>query len=401
MAEQGDEGQERSYEQLLRDQAESLIHLKVTRGDPSLRVIDARARILFGPKGALPIATQNAAFSGKYVGHDKLMLLVRTLLSWDEYGEERPAPDRRSPVLDEWRRRWTAISLQRQLKRRSSSAAPPRRLEPNVSEPPTIPAAREAEGVSGLGPSVVADPGVTEPQAVSHGTDEAGQQEGEALAQVASHRETGSATAFYAPTTRVSMPMQRSLLLADLESFSTRDDVEQAYMRRALFGLLDRVAEAAGVAPAERRREDRGDGVIELIDAAVPLPHLLRAVVTVVPAGLRQLNRVASASVQLRLRMVLSTGTVIVDERGVWGSTVSDASRLLDAEVVRAALHEGEDAHALCVSNAVYEWTVPHNLPGISAEDFLEIAVPVKGGGVLQAWLHHPLRGAVNEKRSR
>ncbi|WP_189971849.1 adenylate/guanylate cyclase domain-containing protein [Streptomyces violascens] len=211
------------------------------------------------------------------------------------------------------------------------------------------------------------------------------------LAQEVSLRVTDTATVFHVPATRVEGPTPRSLLLADLEMFSRRDDIEQAYLRRMLFGLLDRVAEAADVAPAARRQEDRGDGVMELIDAGVPMPDLLRAVLTVIPATLRQVNRLASGSVQLRPRLVLSTGNVTVDEHGCWvGSALNDACRLLDAEAVRAALHEGEDAHALCVSNAVYQSTVRHNFPGISAEEFREIAVPAKGG-VLQAWLHHPL----------
>ncbi|MFF4331168.1 hypothetical protein ACFYZT_32265 [Streptomyces sp. NPDC001591] len=183
----------------------------------------------------------------------------------------------------------------------------------------------------------------------------------------------------------------RSLLLADIEMFSRRDDVEQAYMRRMLFGLLDRVAEAAGVDPAARRRADRGDGVMELIDASVPMAALLRAVLAVVPAELRAFNRLASDSVQLRPRLVLATGNVSVDEHDGWvGVALSDASRLLDAEAVRAALREGTDTYALCVSDAVYWRTVRQNHPGIRTEEFHEMAVQTKNG-TLQAWLHRPL----------
>ncbi|MFJ8210443.1 hypothetical protein [Streptomyces sp. NPDC096033] len=186
----------------------------------------------------------------------------------------------------------------------------------------------------------------------------------------------------------------RSILLADLERFSHRDDVEQAYMRRMLFGLLDNVAEAAGIGAAARRQADRGDGVIELIDAAVPMADLLRAILAVVPAGLRTVNRLAAASVRLRPRLVLTTGSVSVDAQDGWvGAELNDAFRLLDAEMMRAALREGREDYALCVSDPVYWATVRQNHHGIPVEAFREIAVPVKNGA-LQAWLHQPLPGS-------
>ncbi|MFD0354344.1 hypothetical protein ACFVHW_11480 [Streptomyces sp. NPDC127110] len=189
----------------------------------------------------------------------------------------------------------------------------------------------------------------------------------------------------------VGRPVPRSLLLADLWRFSNRDDVQQVYMRRMLYNLLDRTAEAAGIDAAARRQADRGDGIIELIDAAVPMAELLRAVLAVLPAELRAVNRLAAPSVRLRPRLVLATGSVSVDERDGWaGAALDDAGRLLDAEAMRAALHEGNDDYALCVSDPVYWATVRQNHPGIPAEAFREIAVPVKNG-MLQAWLHQPL----------
>ncbi len=58
--------------------------------------IEARARKLFAHEQAwLPIAIQSAELSGKYISVDKVMLLVRTLLSRGEYGQECPPPDRK------------------------------------------------------------------------------------------------------------------------------------------------------------------------------------------------------------------------------------------------------------------------------------------------------------------
>ncbi|GHG29474.1 hypothetical protein [Streptomyces hydrogenans] len=185
-------------------------------------------------------------------------------------------------------------------------------------------------------------------------------------------------------------PVPSTLLLADIARFNGHDDVEQGYMRRMLSNLLDRVAEAAGIDPAARRRMDQGDGFLELIDAAVPMTNLLRTVLGVVPTELRTLNRLASDSVQLRPRLVLATGNVSMDGHGWTGAALNDACRLLDADAVRAALHDRTDNYVLCVSDAVYWTTVSQNHPGISTVEFHEIGVQTKNGS-MRAWLHQPL----------
>ncbi|WP_406187311.1 hypothetical protein [Streptomyces sp. NBC_01006] len=195
----------------------------------------------------------------------------------------------------------------------------------------------------------------------------------------------------HAPAVDSGRLMRRSLLLVDLEDFGERDEVEQAYLRRSLYSLLDRVARTAGVGSGERQQSDLGDGVVELIDAAVPVVDLLRALLQVLPSDLNAYNRLASDAARIRLRLVLATGSANVEE---WGSTtvgLNDAYRLRDADVLRMALRERIDDYALCVSAAVYQDTVRHNYGGVPAQEFREVAVPTKNG-VLQAWLHQPLR---------
>ncbi|MEU8776496.1 WD40 repeat domain-containing protein [Streptomyces sp. NPDC048606] len=112
-----------TFEAGLADQAAHLRRLKVERGDPSLRQIAVRAQKI--PNGAaLPIATQSSAFAGtRFVGVDKIILLVRTLMSWDADGEEIPAPARTDPVLDEWRGRWRVTAELRPGRRSGVASA--------------------------------------------------------------------------------------------------------------------------------------------------------------------------------------------------------------------------------------------------------------------------------------
>ncbi|MFD6937231.1 hypothetical protein ACFWAP_13930 [Streptomyces goshikiensis] len=186
-------------------------------------------------------------------------------------------------------------------------------------------------------------------------------------------------------------PLPRTMLLIDTERFSDRDDVQQALLRRMLFSLVDRVLLTAGVDQTMRLRADRGDAVMELIDPAVPLTTLLRALLTDLPAELRAMNRMAASSTQLRLRAVLAGGYVAIDEYDGWvGTDLNDACRLLDADPLRAALRERAGDFVLCVSESVHAGIVRHQHTGIPAEEFTHITVPTKNGP-LPAWLHGPL----------
>ncbi|WP_240654316.1 hypothetical protein [Streptomyces sp. AcE210] len=186
----------------------------------------------------------------------------------------------------------------------------------------------------------------------------------------------------------MSDPVSRTILLLDIEKYSDRDDVEQAYLRRMLYDITDRALESAGVDETLRLRADRGDSVMELIDANASVTALLRALLTDVPAELRAVNRMASRSAQIRLRAVLATGYVAVDELDGWvGSDLNHACRLLDGEVLRAALRESGDDFALCVSESVYAGIVRHDRTGVPAADFHAVTVDSKNGP-LRAWLH-------------
>ncbi|MFE6494050.1 hypothetical protein [Streptomyces sp. NPDC057748] len=186
-------------------------------------------------------------------------------------------------------------------------------------------------------------------------------------------------------------PVNSTILLLDIEKYSERDDVEQAYLRRMLYDLTDRALLAAGIDETRRRRADRGDSVMELIDANCSVIALLRALLTEVPDQLRSQNRRASASARMRLRGVVASGYVAVDGLDGWvGSDLNHACRLLDAELLRTALRERPDDFALCVSDPVYRGVVRHSHTGVPAEEFRALTVDSKNGP-LAAWLHGPI----------
>ncbi|WP_063836129.1 hypothetical protein [Actinacidiphila yeochonensis] len=190
-------------------------------------------------------------------------------------------------------------------------------------------------------------------------------------------------------------PVNRTILLLDIESFSKRDDVEQAFLRRGLHSVVEDVLAEAGVEPDRQYREDRGDGLIILVSADIPKTALLRALLTTAPDALRDYNRVAASSAQMRLRTVLASGEVARDPRegtvgGLVGHDLNQACRLLDADVLREALKQRATDCVLCVSTPVYEGVVRHGHRGLRPEEFHRVDVAVKTDR-LEAWLHGPL----------
>ncbi|UYM24080.1 hypothetical protein NQP46_12995 [Streptomyces albus] len=121
-------------------------------------------------------------------------------------------------------------------------------------------------------------------------------------------------------------PVNRTMLLVDIEKFSDRDDVEQAFLRRMLYDVVDRTMERAGIDETLRLRADQGDSVMEFIDPNVPVPQVLRSVISELPAQLKAVNRMASSAAQMRLRAVVASGFIALDERGIWvGSDLNHA----------------------------------------------------------------------------
>ncbi|MFE2273040.1 hypothetical protein ACFXB4_27870 [Streptomyces lavendulae] len=188
-------------------------------------------------------------------------------------------------------------------------------------------------------------------------------------------------------------PVNRTILLLDIERFSRRDDVVQAVLRRTLNGIVDRTLEAAGVEATQQYREDRGDGLIVLLSGDVAKTVLLRSLLTTTPELLHEHNLIASDSAQMRLRIVLAVGEVAHDPHagttgGLVGHDLNQACRLLDADVLRSALAARADEHCvLAVSAPVYEGVVRHGHRGVRPELFRPTDATVKDG-VLSAWIH-------------
>ncbi|MFF2075658.1 hypothetical protein ACFVXG_13005 [Kitasatospora sp. NPDC058162] len=187
-------------------------------------------------------------------------------------------------------------------------------------------------------------------------------------------------------------PVNHTILLLDIEQFGRRDDVEQAFMRRMLYSVLHETLRSAGVEPAEQRLEDRGDSVMALISATVPKTGLLHALINETPTLLHANNRLAADSARVRLRIVLASGEVAVQELGgalggAVGWDLNQAFRLLDSTALREALRHRDGPCVLGVSDSLYQGIVRHGHGGLAPETFHRVTVQGKEGA-FPAWLH-------------
>ncbi|MEV8531668.1 WD40 repeat domain-containing protein [Streptomyces sp. NPDC051211] len=128
-----------TFEEELNVLAADLRRLRIDRGNPSYRKLEARAaKSRTGIR--LPVATQSDAFRGKrLLGLDTLMALVRILHSFDEYGRETAVPPHNSPDLGVWRARWRALAA-------LQPPAPDRVRQPAPATPALAPTALGASG---------------------------------------------------------------------------------------------------------------------------------------------------------------------------------------------------------------------------------------------------------------
>lgn len=108
-----------SYEAALRELGSALAGLKRERGAPSYRLIRSRGVRVLGAEWAISPPSMSEIFAGRRgpSSLNRLLWLVRTLLSYDD-GEEGQPPERRDRRLEPWRERWNAIEALRAASRR-------------------------------------------------------------------------------------------------------------------------------------------------------------------------------------------------------------------------------------------------------------------------------------------
>ena len=180
-------------------------------------------------------------------------------------------------------------------------------------------------------------------------------------------------------------PCHRTIMAVDIEGSTARTDPVKARLREAMYDIVEKTLDSAGV--ADRHRDpfiDRGDGLLALIHPAdeVPKTLLLNPVVPM----LRDLL----LGQGFRLRAVVHAGEVHYDARGCFGEPLDVAFRLLDSSKLKRRLSHVAEPLVLVVSDDIYFSVVRRGYDGIDNHDYLPAVRVRVAGRSHRGWVHVP-----------
>lgn len=179
------------------------------------------------------------------------------------------------------------------------------------------------------------------------------------------------------------------LVALDIERFGDplRDDQIRVQLRRALYGAAAQALRGGGI-PTERWQAwGTGDGLLLLADPLVETARVLRVLLDLLPDEIENRNRLRTGAARLRVRAVLHTAHVMLDEYGVIGEQVVRIFRLLDAEPLRSWLRSAPSPVAVAVSDDVYRQVVCQRARGLDPGGFQPFLADVKETRE-RAWVH-------------
>ncbi len=167
--------------------------------------------------------------------------------------------------------------------------------------------------------------------------------------------------------------VSRTMLIADIEDYGVpyRTDAIRFGLCLRLGRFLADALNDAGIKEGQHDMQRNGDGWLVAVDAAVGKPLILGPVVDHLAAGLRTQNHNATVAEQLRVRLVLHSGDLLIDDRdgNLAGNVLVFAARLLDAEKLRILLRRASGPLLVCVSNTIYQQVIAQRHESLDPAD--------------------------------
>ncbi|MEU8803854.1 hypothetical protein [Spirillospora sp. NPDC048819] len=171
-----------------------------------------------------------------------------------------------------------------------------------------------------------------------------------------------------------------SLYICDIASFGdpSRTDRVRVHVRDVLYESLGTAFRENGIAFDACYWEDRGDGVMIAVPPEFDLATLLTTVTDRLRAEIRHHNAVSGDPAKMQLRVAVHMGMARSDGRGLVGTAVNDAFRILDAPALKEALRVSGTAVGVIVSDRVYDDVVRHGWDLLDPGDYRPVEVQVK-----------------------
>jgi hypothetical protein len=186
-------------------------------------------------------------------------------------------------------------------------------------------------------------------------------------------------------------PLHRAIVCVDIERFTDARiaDWQRADMRKGLYRALERAFINSRIPWDECYSEDRGDGAFFLVHPDVPAGRMVERLPFELAAELGRHNQaVTDGEVRIRLRVSVTAGEVRIQEqgkKGVVGTPLNLAFRLLDAAELKAALRE-DDGDVVFIASDWFYQEVIRQLRAVEPGAYRRTLVTIKQGTVA-AWI--------------
>ncbi|MFE9253897.1 hypothetical protein [Streptomyces sp. NPDC006879] len=187
-------------------------------------------------------------------------------------------------------------------------------------------------------------------------------------------------------------PQYFVILVVDIESFGTRPNPVQSFLRNQLYELMEGALQGTGIdAAAGSGPVDRGDGMFWLLPGTVPKTDLAGTFVDRLRTGLRAHAQTSNPAAALRLRVVLASGEVGWDGRGWVGEDLNTACRMVDHQPLRNTLAAAPQAQlVLAISDEWHRSVLRHDYPELESASFHPVRFEAKEIKDATVWVRVP-----------
>jgi hypothetical protein len=184
--------------------------------------------------------------------------------------------------------------------------------------------------------------------------------------------------------------LHHTTAMVDVQGSSALINAEKLAMRAALVAAVDAAIAFSQTDRDSWRLEDRGDGRLVTVSAAVPKVRIVGAWVEGLDRALRAHNAEHPRHPPVRVRVGVHAGEVHRDAEGIAGSDLELACRIADAPIAKRVLRAaGAAALVLVVSQVVYDSVVRHGGRFLDPARFRLARATVKETDV-PVWLYVP-----------
>ncbi|GAA3749430.1 hypothetical protein [Salinactinospora qingdaonensis] len=182
---------------------------------------------------------------------------------------------------------------------------------------------------------------------------------------------------------------RRPMIATDAKGFGSADDQRQLAIQSGLRAVPEQAAERSGLCREGWDTQFTGDGELAVLPREAREAVVADEYVRAFAAELAHYNRDLRSEARLRVRMAIHFGNAVPSAEGYRGQGVVAVSRLVDSDVLRAALDVSGADLVVALSNQVFEDTVLQGYTTVSAEEFRGVNVREKEF-VAQAWIRVP-----------